>query len=74
MLLICVSCSKNDEDNVMTSVEFDVTEINLAIHESLKLEPKVYISGLPALGQKLEWSSSNSSIAVVNEGGEVTGT
>ena len=73
LLLICVSCSKNDKDDVIASVEFDVIEINLAINESIKLEPKVYVSGSLALGQKLDWSSSNSSIAVVNESGVVTG-
>ena len=75
LLLIFCCCSKNDDsiDTSTISVEIGVAKVNLAINESQKLDAKVYYSGLQAFGQKIDWSSSNSSVATVDQAGFVTG-
>ena len=75
LLLICCGCSKNDDnnDNDIISVEIGVAEVNLAIQESQRIDAKVYYSGSQAFDQKISWSSSNSSVATVDQAGVVTG-
>ncbi len=75
LLLIFCCCSKNDDsiDTSTISVEIGVAKVNLAINESQKLDAKVYNSGLQAFGPQIDWSSSNSSVATVDQAGFVTG-
>jgi len=59
-------------NNVVTKVSFSKTEVSLIVNDDIKLEATLLNNGGVAVEGKIQWSSSDESIATVSSEGVIT--